>query len=102
MRKNAKSALIAFAGNAGPDKPAHPRNLIRAFADRLENHCILFFRIQRRKQAVVIGPRGYKLFSCSTQLSMKFSLLIDMKMRTIVGIFISISREKNHAQLCYC
>ena len=34
-----------------------------------------------------------KLFSCSTQLSMKFSLLIYMKMPTIVGIFIFISRE---------
>ena len=32
-------------------------------------------------------------FSCSTQLSMKFSLLINMKMPTIVGIFIFISRE---------
>ena len=30
---------------------------------------------------------------CSTQLSMKFSLLINMKMPTIVGIFIFISRE---------
>ena len=39
------------------------------------------------------GPEVIKLFSCSTQLSMKFSLLIDMKMPTIVGIFISISRE---------
>ena len=33
------------------------------------------------------------LFSGSTQLSMKFSLLINMKMPTIVGIFIFISRE---------
>ena len=62
-------------------------------------------------------PQGYKLFSCSTQLSMKFfmlinlklliiansfllniaehkiSLLINMKMPTIVGIFIFFSRE---------
>ena len=41
-----------------------------------------------------LGPRGYKTFSsCSIQLSMKFSLLINMKMPTIVGIFIIISRE---------
>ena len=33
------------------------------------------------------------LCSCSTQLSMKFPLLINMKMPTIVGIFIFISRE---------
>ena len=38
-------------------------------------------------------PEVIKLFSCSTQLSMKFSLLINMKMPTIVGIFIFISRE---------
>ena len=37
-------------------------------------------------------PRGYKTFSCSIQLSKKFSLLINMKM-PIVGIFIFISRE---------
>ena len=40
------------------------------------------------------GPEVIKLFSCSTQLRMKFSLLINMKMPTTVGIFIFISREK--------
>ena len=39
------------------------------------------------------GSEVIKLFSCSTQLIMKFSLLINMKMPTIVGIFIFISRE---------
>ena len=43
--------------------------------------------------SVMPGPEVIKLFSCSTQLSMKFSLLINMKMPTIVGIFIFISRE---------
>ena len=39
-------------------------------------------------------PRGYFFFfSCSPKLSMKFSLLINMKMPTRVGIFIFISRE---------
>ena len=37
------------------------------------------------------GPKVVKLFSCSTHLSMKFSLLINMKMPTNVGIFIFIS-----------
>ena len=32
-------------------------------------------------------------FSCSTQLNMKFSLLINLKMPTKVGIFKFISRE---------
>ena len=39
-----------------------------------------------------LAPRLYH-FSCSTQLSTKFSLLINMKIPTIVGIFIFISRE---------
>ena len=38
------------------------------------------------------GPK-VKLFSCSTQLSMKFSLLINMKMPTIVGIFILLAEK---------
>ena len=41
--------------------------------------------------AMIIRPRGYKLFSCSTQLSMKFILLINVKMPTVVGILIFIS-----------
>ena len=40
------------------------------------------------------GPEVIKLFSCSTQLNMKLSLLKNMKMPTIVvGFFILISRE---------
>ena len=39
------------------------------------------------------GPEVIKLFSCSFQLSMKFYVLINMKMPTIVGIFIFISGE---------
>ena len=39
------------------------------------------------------GPEVIKLFSCSAYLSMKFSLLINMIMPTIVGIIIFISRE---------
>ena len=45
------------------------------------------------------GPEVIFFFSYSTQLSMKISLLINMKMPTIVGIFIFISRNV-HAQLC--
>ena len=37
------------------------------------------------------GPEVIKLFSCSTQLSKKFILLINVKMPTIVGISIFIS-----------
>ena len=44
-------------------------------------------------QMTDIRPQVIKLFSCSTQLSMKISLLINMKMPTIVDIFIFISKE---------
>ena len=33
------------------------------------------------------GPKVIKLFSCSAQLRLKFILLINVKMPTIVGIF---------------
>ena len=36
-----------------------------------------------------------KLFSCSTQLSMKFFLLINVKMPTIVGILTFMSRKNS-------
>ena len=41
------------------------------------------------------GPEVIKLFSCSTQLSMKFSLLINVKMPTIVGILTCMSGKNN-------
>ena len=37
------------------------------------------------------GPEVIKLFSCLAQLSMKFFLLITVKMPTIVGILIFMS-----------
>ena len=37
------------------------------------------------------GPEVIKLFSCSTQLSMNFFLLINVKMPTIVGILTFMS-----------
>ena len=42
-------------------------------------------------QSSKTGPEVIKLFSCSTQLSMKISLLINMKMPTIVGMKMKIS-----------
>ena len=38
------------------------------------------------------GPEVIKRFPCSTQLSTKFILLINVKMPTIVGILTVISR----------
>ena len=41
------------------------------------------------------GPEVIKLFLCSTQLSMDFFLLINVKMPTIVGILTFISRKNS-------
>ena len=43
------------------------------------------------------GPEVIKLFSCSTQLSPKFILLINVKIPTIVGIITFISMIHVHA-----
>ena len=41
------------------------------------------------------GPKVIKLFSCSTQLSMKFFLPINVKMPTIVGILTFMNRKNS-------
>ena len=41
------------------------------------------------------GPEVIKLFSCSTQLSMKFFLLITVKMPTVVGILTFMGRKNS-------
>ena len=42
------------------------------------------------------GPKVIKLFSCSTQLSMKFVLLINLKLLTIANaFFLNIAEHKN-------
>ena len=46
------------------------------------------------------GPEIIKPFSCSTQLSVKLSLRIDMTMPTKAGIFIFISREISCSITC--
>ena len=38
-----------------------------------------------------LWPHGYKTFSCSTQLSMKFIMLINVIMSTFAGTLIFIS-----------
>ena len=41
------------------------------------------------------GSEVIKLFSCSTQLSLKIFLLINVKMPTIVGILTFMSRKNS-------
>ena len=43
----------------------------------------------------ISGPEVIKLFSCSTQLSMNFFLLINVKMPTTVGILTLISGKNS-------
>ena len=45
------------------------------------------------------GPKVIKLFSCSTKLSMKFFLLINVKMPTIVGILTLMSGKNSSLDL---
>ena len=42
------------------------------------------------------GPKVIKLLTCSTQLSTKFILLIDVKMPTIVGVLTFMSMMMPH------
>ena len=45
------------------------------------------------------GPEVIILYSCSTELSMKFILLINVKMPTIVGILTFITRINTASQI---
>ena len=36
--RHAKTSLLAYADNEGPDQPAHPLSLIRTFAVRKSGH----------------------------------------------------------------
>ena len=45
-----------------------------------------------KKGVLNTGPKVIKRFSCSAQLRLKFILLINVKMPTIVGILTFISR----------
>ena len=46
-------------------------------------------------QNIKPGPEVIKLFPCSTQLSMKFFLLINVRMPTIVDILTFINRKNS-------
>ena len=52
--------------------------------DPQEQVCYNFLKIS--------GPKVIKLFSCSAQVRLKFILLINVKMLTIVGILTFMSR----------
>ena len=54
----------------------------------LEKSCALY-------QGGNPGPKVIKLFSCSTQLSLKFFLVINVKMPTTVGILTLVSGKNS-------
>ena len=57
--------------------------------------CKINLKIADNEESLITsepGPKVIKLFSCSTQLSMKFILLINVKMATIVAILTLINR----------
>ena len=49
--------------------------------------------ILQYKRVLRDGPKVIKLFSCSPQLSMKFFMLINVKMPIIVSILTFMSRK---------
>ena len=51
----------------------------------------MYLHIQAELETMDPDPLVIKLFPCSTQLSMKCILLINVKMPTIVGILTFIS-----------
>ena len=56
----------------------------------LANEILKQFKVKQKR-----GPEVIKLLSCSTQLSMKFFLLINVEMPTIVGILTYMSRKNS-------
>ena len=56
------------------------------YSDRISHHVFI---------PLLSGPEVKKLFACSTQLSIKFFPLINVKMPTIVGILTFISRKNS-------
>ena len=77
------------------------KNLCCGFSlDLMSTHNICFneeltkiiFQLSSNIIKYTPGPEVIKLFSFSTKLSMKFILLINVKMPTIVGILTFISR----------
>ena len=63
--------------------------LVFKFYTHLVKNCKL------KHEILIPGPEVIRLFSCSTQLSMKFFLLTNVKMPTIVGILTFMSRKNS-------
>ena len=103
VKRTAKSSLppvLLYANNKGADQPVHPRSLVIALLKTLFINLPLTKLVFVAKQADFrstwsqtpnTGPEVIQLFPCSTQLSTKFILLINVKMPTIVVILAFIN-----------
>ena len=60
----------------------------------LGNFCFGFMNVCVFMTVQLPGPEVMKLFSCSTQLSLKFILIINVKMPTTVGILTFYEQDK--------
>ena len=65
------------------------------FEDAVSAFHFFFAFCMMDKRPLKPGPAVIKLFSCSTQLSMKFFLLISVKMPTSVGILTFMSGKNS-------
>ena len=72
--------------NVGRHVTGLPRGVVFPVLPRGLHHTI---------SAGVPGPEFIKLFSCSTQLSVKYFLLINVKMLTVVGILTFMSGKSS-------
>ena len=73
-------------------------DFIQVFVFTTNHHLKHNFCVQKSNHTLCVetpGPEVIKLFSCSTQLSMKFFLLINVKMPTIVGILTFMSKKNS-------
>ena len=77
--------IIKLCTVSGAGKQSHNQS-----PEHLINICVESVK-RILSQAQASSPEVIKLFPCSTQLSTKFILLINVKMLTIVGILIFIS-----------
>ena len=72
------------------NQPAHPRGLLRVFVVRMKELCFLGYSKNAWEAS---GPEVTKLFSCSTLLSMKISLLISREIFMLSKISLLINMK---------
>ena len=66
------------------------------YGQKLQSYLIYTLSIQTDRHLDRSGPKVIKLFSCSTQLSMKFVFLINLKLLTIANSFLlNIAEHEN-------